>query len=166
MFLLKNFQRWQATIYWFVVLIPKENNTATTNNRWVDILINILKIFLYILHLILHLINTTWFIYSIFTEAAGSRRRIATADMLRPKTSPTSFELGQERHDDDTPCIWKMQIESNWRYWNNLKYMVQHYWRLRPGDLQIWVLEKWGSYGNPHQYEGCEEEEHVDSGLG
>lgn len=150
MFLLKNFQRWQATIYWFV-LIPKENNTATTNNCWVDILINILKIFLYILHLILHLINTTWFIYSIFTEAAGGRRRIATADMLRPKTSPTSFELGQERHDDDTPCIWKMQIESNWRYWNNLKYMVQHYWRLRPGDLQIWVLEKWGSYGNPHQ---------------
>ena len=30
--------------------------------------------------------------------AAGGRRRIATADMLRPKTSPTSFELGQDFH--------------------------------------------------------------------
>ena len=30
--------------------------------------------------------------------AAGGRRRIATADMLRPKTSPTGFELGQDFH--------------------------------------------------------------------
>lgn len=153
MFLLKHFQRWHATIYWFV-LIPKENNTATTNNCWVDILINILKINLYILHLILHLIITIGLYIRFYRggrpPSPRDGRYAAAQDVSHQLWSWTG--AARWRYTlQISENIWKMQIESNWRYWNDLKYMVQHYWRLRAGDVQIWVLEKLGQLWNPHQ---------------